>query len=145
MVDIILTDLAARLETDAVRALLLAFGYPAVSAAAQADRITAEYHHHPQQPILGAEHDDELLGLIGLRLETQHTGIIRHIVVHPAWRRHGVSWATICAIRERFGLHTLIAETDWDAVDFYRRCGFAVESLGEIYPGTERFRCVLSR
>lgn len=38
-------------------------------------------------------------------------------------------------------LHHLDAETDADAVDFYRRCGFAVESLGERYPGVERFRC----
>lgn len=33
------------------------------------------------------------------------------------------------------------AETDDDAVGFYRSCGFAVESLGEKYPGVERFRC----
>ena len=40
------------------------------------------------------------------------------------------------------GLIRLIAETDQEAVGFYRKCGFKVESLGELYPGVERFRCV---
>jgi hypothetical protein len=35
------------------------------------------------------------------------------------------------------------AETDADAVDFYRAIGFAVENLGERYPGVERRRCRL--
>lgn len=29
------------------------------------------------------------------------------------------------------------------AVDFYRGCGFRVRSLGERYPGAERFACDL--
>lgn len=35
----------------------------------------------------------------------------------------------------------LVAETDADAVGFYRHSGFEVMSLGEKYPGTERFSC----
>ena len=34
------------------------------------------------------------------------------------------------------------AETDADAVGFYEQVGFTVTSLGESYPGVERFRCV---
>jgi hypothetical protein len=33
------------------------------------------------------------------------------------------------------------AETDEEAADFYRNIGFTVESLGEKYPGIERFKC----
>ena len=36
----------------------------------------------------------------------------------------------------------VVAETDEEAVDFYRSLGFVVHSLGEQYPGIERFRCV---
>lgn len=36
----------------------------------------------------------------------------------------------------------VIAETDDEAVDFYRNIGFEVHSLGEKYPGVERFRCI---
>ena len=42
-----------------------------------------------------------------------------------------------------FSLTRVTAETDKDAVGFYRSCGFEVESLGELYPGIERFRCKL--
>ena len=37
------------------------------------------------------------------------------------------------------------AETDKDAVDFYRKLGFSVTSLGEKYPGVERFHCEYSK
>ncbi len=35
-----------------------------------------------------------------------------------------------------------IAYTDDDAVGFYRKMGFHVESLGEVYPGRLRYRCI---
>ncbi|WP_157685573.1 hypothetical protein [Paenibacillus donghaensis] len=38
---------------------------------------------------------------------------------------------------------TLTAETDQEAVGYYRKNGFLVMCLGEKYPGTERFECVL--
>ncbi len=39
------------------------------------------------------------------------------------------------------GLLHLQAETDRDAVGFYGKAGFTVTSLGEKYPGVERFAC----
>ncbi|PFE51898.1 GNAT family N-acetyltransferase, partial [Bacillus cereus] len=35
------------------------------------------------------------------------------------------------------------AETDKEAVGFYKKCNFKIESLGEKYPGIERFYCYL--
>jgi ribosomal protein S18 acetylase RimI-like enzyme len=35
----------------------------------------------------------------------------------------------------------LVAETDDDAVEFYRRCGFIINSLGEKYPDIVRYEC----
>lgn len=35
----------------------------------------------------------------------------------------------------------IYTETDNDAVDFYRKYGFEITSLGEKYPGVERFLC----
>lgn len=32
----------------------------------------------------------------------------------------------------------ITAETDHDAIAFYRRYGFEIQSLGEKYPGVER-------
>ena len=36
---------------------------------------------------------------------------------------------------------SIVAETDHEAVDFYRRYVFFITSLGEKYPGVERFLC----
>jgi hypothetical protein len=41
-----------------------------------------------------------------------------------------------------YNIRELVAETDIDSVNFYLKTGFSVESLGEKYPGRERFRCV---
>ena len=46
------------------------------------------------------------------------------------------------AIREHFGSNEMAAETDAEAVGFYKRCGFRMQSLGEKYVDTERFWCV---
>ena len=46
-----LIDVSSRLESDEVRALLLALGYPAAVAPAKADKIIAEYRSNPHQPI----------------------------------------------------------------------------------------------
>ena len=43
-----------------------------------------------------------------------------------------------------YNLQEIIAETDKDAVAFYRKVGFKIQSIGEKYPGTERFLCKLT-
>jgi len=37
----------------------------------------------------------------------------------------------------------LIAETDDDAVEFYRKCGFKIKDLGAVYDNTRRYKCIL--
>jgi len=39
----------------------------------------------------------------------------------------------------------LEAETDAEAVKFYKKMGFQIQSLGEKYPGIERFHCYLEK
>jgi len=46
-------------------------------------------------------------------------------------------------IKDKYTLLVIAAETDKDAVDFYKKYGFKALSLGEKYPGVERFACVL--
>jgi hypothetical protein len=44
-------------------------------------------------------------------------------------------------ICEQHDLHLLFAETDMDTVQFYKKYGSKIFSLGEKFPGVERFRC----
>ena len=70
--------------------------------------------------------------------------MIRHIAVLPSRRGQGIGRDLIDAAVAGLDLHSVTAETDGEAVGFYRRCGFTVRSLGERYRGTERFACALA-
>jgi ribosomal protein S18 acetylase RimI-like enzyme len=45
------------------------------------------------------------------------------------------------AALEELDVSWVEAETDAEAVNFYRRLGFTTTSLGEPFAGVERFRC----
>ena len=84
---------------------------------------------------------DGTLGLIGFEARSNDEALIRHIAVDPSGQRRGIGRLMITAAVEELGYKTLSAETDADAVEFYSSCGFRIESLGEKYPGVERFNC----
>jgi ribosomal protein S18 acetylase RimI-like enzyme len=83
------------------------------------------------------------IACLGLEPRGRDEAEIRSLAVLPAWRRQGFARALIFGASEQFGLRGLEAETDADAIGFYRAVGFTVERLGERYPGVERFRCRL--
>ncbi|MCL6600332.1 MAG: GNAT family N-acetyltransferase [Alicyclobacillus macrosporangiidus] len=64
-----------------------------------------------------------------------------HIAVRPSERNKGLGRQMLKRIVSSSGITELYAETDRESVGFYRRCGFSIESVGEKYPGVERFRC----
>jgi ribosomal protein S18 acetylase RimI-like enzyme len=57
----------------------------------------------------------------------------------------GVGTSLLQEAIARCHAEVVLAETDGDAVDFYIRFGFEVTSLGDKYPGVERFACRWSR
>jgi len=64
--------------------------------------------------------------------------------VIPELRLRGIAKEMIDCVIDKHKIKTLFAETDMDAVGFYRKCGFSINSLGEKYPGTERYKCVIA-
>jgi ribosomal protein S18 acetylase RimI-like enzyme len=139
-----MVDIRPRLDSPEVRELVNQLEYPLSIREAKTTQILAEYRENPDQPILGVESEGELLALIGLRRITATAAVIRHIVVRRDCRNQGVGREMIGDICRRFSLSDLTAETDRDAVEFYRKVGFDIQSLGEKYPGTERFACRLT-
>jgi len=135
-----LITLTARVDEPHIQALLAeAMGYTTLERLA---RVCARYREAGWH-LLGLEEGGRPVGLIGLELQAPGRAVIHHIAVLPAQRHRGIGRALLRGAAESLGLRHLTAETDADAVSFYRRCGFAVESLGEKYPGVERFRCAL--
>lgn len=86
----------------------------------------------------------ETVALIGIRL-TQDEATILQIAVAPAHQGKSLGRKMIDHVLEHHPVRLLRAETDRDAVGFYRTLGFRVTPLGEKYPGVERFICQLER
>ncbi|MBP7401224.1 MAG: GNAT family N-acetyltransferase [Clostridia bacterium] len=88
---------------------------------------------------------DTLVGVLAARRnllqEKKLEMEILAIAVDPAFRGQGVGRELIQAVTRMHEPYQIVAETDADAVAFYRRCGFQVKSLGEKYPGVVRYRC----
>jgi ribosomal protein S18 acetylase RimI-like enzyme len=137
-------DIRPRLDSPEVRELINAMGYPSDIRNATTEQILAEYRENPDQLVLGLESDGRLIAFIGLRRSNSTDAVVRHIVVRPDNRRHGLGREMLLTVCRMLSLKSLAAETDRDAVEFYRRIGFRIRSLGEKYPGVERFDCRLT-
>lgn len=95
-----------------------------------------------ERRLYGCEEGGELIGLIGVAADGEGDAEIRHLVVAREQRGGGIGRWMIDALLEELNLERVVAETDGERVGFYRGCGSAIESLGEKYPGVERFWCV---
>ena len=83
--------------------------------------------------------------MTGIHLSVSGTKAeLRHIATDPAHERQGHAVALVRALIGGLKLDTLVADTDEDAVGFYRRVGFDVTVLESPWP-TPRFRCKLHR
>jgi ribosomal protein S18 acetylase RimI-like enzyme len=83
----------------------------------------------------------EVVGVIGLEVLSPGRGRIIHIAVTPSRRQQGVGRMLIDRASRLGGLRELSAETDGDAVEFYRRCGFTIERLPDRQWNRVRFLC----
>jgi predicted GNAT family N-acyltransferase len=93
---------------------------------------------------LYAYYDGErVVAIIGLHTKSlDKIAVIRHIAVQQEVRSKGFGRRLVNEILSLHSVSSIQAETDKDAVNFYRSCGFEVKSLGELYPGVERFLCI---
>ncbi len=139
-----LLDIRSRLASPEVAELVDQLEYPPEIRRAKTAEILRKYQEHPEQPILAAESDGALVGFIGLCLQPPGAAVIQHIAVHHLHREQGIGRGMILEAFRIFSLRQVAAETDAEAVEFYRKIGFSVESLGEKYPGVERFLCKLT-
>ncbi|RFT66343.1 N-acetyltransferase [Bacillus clarus] len=78
---------------------------------------------------------------IGIELIDTNKARICHIAVAAKYRNQGIALQMIKEIIRMYELTYIEAETDDEAVEFYKKCRFKIESLGEKYPGIERFHC----
>ncbi|EOQ11314.1 acetyltransferase [Bacillus cereus B5-2] len=93
----------------------------------------------------GTLHRYEEKACIGIEIIGANKARICHIAVLPQYRHKGIALQMIKDVLRMHQLTYLEAETDDEAVEFYKKIGFQVKSLGEKYPGIERFHCYLEK
>lgn len=103
------------------------------------DRLLTEVDYYLTGPanLVGA-YDDVLVGILGFLVDEEQI-VLRHIATQPSLRRRHIGKSMIEWLATRYPDRLIVAETDAGSVGFYRRLDFTVFSLGEKYPGVERF------
>ena len=84
-----------------------------------------------------------LVGVLRVDAYRRSQCTITHIAVAHRFRGQGIGQRLIEFIRDEMNFVQAEAETDDDALGFYRACGFEIDSLGEDSFGNKRFRCVI--
>ncbi|MFC9707899.1 GNAT family N-acetyltransferase [Paenibacillus sp. NPDC056933] len=137
-----LIDLKSRIQEPEVQELL---SYSVFPDPDQLNRALQQYVDKDELHLEGYEDEGQLIGLIGYERTGTSEITIHHIAVLPENRFKNYGRGMISQLLANYNPDRLIAETDVEAVEFYRNTGFVVYSLGELYPGVERFRCVLEK
>ena len=107
--------------------------------------IDAALSKYPGEIFYGWMEAGKPLGICGFRVLPDKLEIC-HIAVAETARREGIGSAMVYALREKYD-KTIEAETDDDAVVFYRKCGFQTTESYEEYGGEKhrRWTCVLEK
>lgn len=110
-------------------------------------KVDSEYHLYirsPERMLYGYYIEQKMVGCMGIEKINRKQCEIKHIAVSPAYRDKGIGREMVQYIKDHYSFSSICAETDQDAVDFYKNLGFQVTSLGEKYPGVERFSCLMN-
>ena len=93
--------------------------------------------------VYGCYADGALAGILALAPDGTGAAEILGIAVAEDRRGQGIGRLLLARAAAAEGLRTLRAETDAEAVGFYRRCGFRTERFFRDFGGqaVERFRC----
>jgi GrpB-like predicted nucleotidyltransferase (UPF0157 family)/predicted N-acetyltransferase YhbS len=109
------------------------------------DEAIRRYRDDPNAELLVAISGNEAVGLIGYTVRAEAAEVeLLHVATAAHARRSGVGRRLLAEVRRTAPAELpVVAETDDDAVFFYRAMGFTVTPLGEKYPGVRRYRVKL--
>jgi ribosomal protein S18 acetylase RimI-like enzyme len=110
-------------------------------ATSNVEQEFVKYFQSQNSVLYEFEIEEVPVGCIGVELISPNRCEIKHIAVSPLNRENGIASKMINHIIEIHSITFILAETDKEAVEFYEKYGFKVTSLGEKYPGIERFLC----
>ena len=106
-----------------------------------------QYLNDNSVKIFACFEQDKILGVMVVSFIEQKKTEIIGIAVDASVRRKGVASYMINQVVNNYGLLSIYAETDNDAVGFYRNNGFKIVEFSETY-GNEtvvRYKCELTK
>lgn len=105
-----------------------------------------QYISDSSMKIFVCESEGEKVGLLALN-KSDRGNEIKGIAVSEKHRCHGIGKFMIYQVMESEQLKTLAAQTDDDAIGFYRKCGFIGDRFVTEYPDGSfvRYNCSLVR
>ncbi|NQX65077.1 GNAT family N-acetyltransferase [Paenibacillus alba] len=133
-----LVDVKSRIQEDGIQELL---SYSVFPDPDRLEQTIQQYKEDLNLWLYGYESEGILVGIIGFRINDDQEMTITHLAVEPESRGVGFGRGIILEIIEDMHPLRIVAETDEETVQFYRNIGFVIRSLGEKYPGVERFMC----
>ena len=101
-----------------------------------------EYAADSNVKAYACKNSEKYIGIVVFVTEDGTTEIL-DIAVKPEYRKHGIGRKLMDFIFNRFPVDTIIAETDDEAVEFYKKCRFTVTPTKEV-SDTRRYFCKLS-
>ena len=130
----------SRHDSEAVKELLsLAMGSPTPE---KLQKLLSEFYSHDGHTLYITSNNNQLTGIIGIDNTASPHGWITHLAVRPDSRMKGIGRNLINQTAADLSLQSVALETDQDAVDFYRACGFEIAEIASRWPGIRRFRCI---
>lgn len=105
--------------------------------------LAYQYKFNPAISAFACVDTESVCGTIILKHTKDNEFEILGIATDLSRRMQGIGTRLISYAVSTLDCKLITAETDDDAVDFYRKYGFQIESLGEKYPGTVRYFCTL--
>ena len=91
------------------------------------EKAVNEYRQYASRLFYGWIENGELLGVCGFEVHSDYVEI-RHISVDENTQRRGIGRSIVTALREKYKV-AIEAETDNDAVAFYRKTGFDTTAI----------------
>lgn len=137
-VEAMLVDIKARIEDTSITELMALTVFPDPELL---EKTLNEYKSNDDLELLAFEEDGKIIGIIGIE-NIGKTIAVNHLAVHPMYRGMGFGRGLILELIILKKPNEIIAETDEEDTQFFRSIGFSVHSLGEDFPGNERFKCV---
>jgi N-acetylglutamate synthase-like GNAT family acetyltransferase len=132
-------EIKGRIDQPEVMGLLYLCGMPDMD---RVEKTVQDYKQNADWKLYGIEEDGLVLGLIGYRRTDADQIEIMHLSVRPDSRGYGYGRGLILEMLSLENPQRIYAETDEDAVEFFRNIGFTIRSLGMNDLGAERFQCI---